>query len=102
MRYAITMKWDEDKATEVTKRLVKQADRPQPKGAKVTTYLLLGRYQTLSIVDAANQGAILRVQSQFKRQFKDIAECDCAALGDVQGVLKAARVKEYRLKKDFL
>jgi Domain of unknown function (DUF3303) len=85
MLFVVTMKWAVDKTPEVAKRAVEQAAKPLPKGVKATSYQLLGRCQTVSIIEAPNEKAIY--QQHFP--FMDIVECDWAPAMLGEDILKA-------------
>jgi uncharacterized protein with GYD domain len=79
------MKWAVDKTPEVAKRAAEQAAKPLPKGVKVKSYQLLGRCQTVNIIEAPNEKAIF----QEHLPFMDIAECDWAPAMPGEDILKA-------------
>jgi len=85
MLFVVTMEWAVDKTPEVAKRFAEQATKPPPKGVKSTTYQLLGRCQTVSIIEAPNEKAIFQIHLPFM----DIVECDWAPAMTVEDVLKA-------------
>jgi uncharacterized protein with GYD domain len=85
MLFVDTMRWAVDKTPEVAKRAAEQASKPSPKGVKVTTYLLLGRCQMVSIIEAPNEKAIL----QLHLPWMDIGECDWAPAMKGEDLLKA-------------
>ena len=85
MLFVVTMKWAVDKTPEVAKRFGEQVGKPPPKGVKATTYQLLGRCQSVSIIEAPNEKAIFQVHLPFM----DIVECDWAPAMTGEDVLKA-------------
>jgi hypothetical protein len=85
MLFVVTMKWTVDKTPEVVKRFAEQAGKALPKGVKQTTYQLLGRCQSVGIVEAPNEKAILQIHLPFI----DIVECDWAPAMTGEDVLKA-------------
>jgi len=85
MLFVVTMEWTVDKTPEVAKRAAEQAAKPLPKGVKSTTYQLLGRCQSMSIVEAPNEKAIFQIHLPYM----DIVECDWAPAMTVEDVLKA-------------
>jgi uncharacterized protein with GYD domain len=85
MLFVVTMKWAVDKTPEVAKRAAEQAAKPLPKGVKSTNYQLLGRCQTVGIVEAPNEKAIFQIHLPFM----DIVECDWAPAMTAEDLLKA-------------
>jgi uncharacterized protein with GYD domain len=85
MLFVVTMKWAVDKTAEVAKRAAEEAKKPAPKGVKSTTYQLLGRCQTVSIIEAPDEKAIF----QMHLPFMDIVECDWAPAMTSEDILKA-------------
>ena len=85
MLFVVTMEWAPDQTAEVAKRSAEQATKRPPKGVKSTTYQLLGRCQTVSIIEAPNEKAIFQIHLPFM----DIAECDWAPAMLGEDVLKA-------------
>ena len=85
MLFVVTMEWAVDKTPEVAKRSAEQAKKRLPKGVKSTTYQLLGRCQTVSIIEAPNEKAIFQIHLPYM----DIVECDWAPAMTVEDVLKA-------------
>jgi uncharacterized protein with GYD domain len=85
MLFVVTMKWTVDKTPEVAKRAAEQAAKPLPKGVKATNYQLLGRCQTVGIIEAPNEKAILQVHLPFM----DIVECDWAPAMTGEDILKS-------------
>jgi hypothetical protein len=85
MLFVVTMKWAVDKTPEVAKRFSEQAAKAAPRGVKQTTYQLLGRCQSVGIIEAPNEKAILQTHIPFM----DIVECDWAPAMTGEDVLKA-------------
>jgi hypothetical protein len=85
MLFVVTMEWAVDKTPEVAKRFAEQATKRPPKGVKSTTYQLLGRCQSVGIVEAPNEKAIFQIHLPFM----DIVECDWAPAMLGEDILKA-------------
>ena len=85
MLFVVMMKWAVDKTPEVAKRFGEQTAKAPPKGVKATTYQLLGRCQSVGIIEAPNEKAIF----QMHLSFADIVECDWAPAMLGEDVLKA-------------
>jgi Domain of unknown function (DUF3303) len=85
MLFVVTMKWAVDKTPEVAKRFGEQAAKAPLKGVKQKTYQLLGRCQSVGIIEAPNEKAILQIHLPFM----DIVECDWAPAMSGEDVLKA-------------
>jgi hypothetical protein len=74
MLFVVTMKWGGEKTPEVAKRFTEQVGKSPLQGVKATNYQLLGRCQSVSIIEAPNEKAIF----QSHLPFTDIVECDWA------------------------
>jgi len=75
MLFVVTAKWKPENVPEFIKVATVEMVKPLPKGTKgIGTYLLLGRCQMVSIIDAPNEKTIFKIHQPFM----EIAECDWA------------------------
>ena len=86
MLFVVMMKWAAEDTPEVAKRAAKEMEKSPPGGAKrIGDYQLLGRGQSVSIVDVPDASAIAQIHAPFM----DIVECDWAPAMRVEDLLKA-------------
>ena len=75
MLFVVATKWKPENAAEFMKVGTEMMGKPPPKGTKaIGRYLLLGRCQMVSIVDAPDEKTIFKMHQPLM----EIAECDWA------------------------
>jgi len=86
MLFVVTAKWKPEKMADFIRIGMEEMPKPPPKGTKyIGTYLLLGRCQMVSIVDAPNEKTIFKIHQPYA----EVAECDWAPAITVEEAAKA-------------
>lgn len=75
MLFVVKATWKPEKMPDFIKVATENMAKPLPEGTKgLGTYLLLGRCQMVSIIDAPDEKAIFKIHQPYM----EIAECDWA------------------------
>lgn len=86
MLFVVTMSWPVEKTAEVAARAAKEFAKEPPEGVKyVGEYQLLGRAQSVLIIEAPDTNAIMQIHVPYM----DISECDWAPAMPVRDLLKS-------------
>ena len=86
MLFAVTARWKPENMAEFIKIGTELMTKPPPKGTKILgTYILLGRCQMVTIVDAPDEKTIFKIHQPYL----EIAECDWAPAMTPEGAAKA-------------
>lgn len=86
MLFVVTARWKPENMADFIRIGMEEMPKPPPKGTKyLGTYILLGRCQMVSIVDAPDEKTILKIHSPYQ----EIAECDWAPAVTPEDVAKA-------------